>query len=360
MKGLIFTISIFIALNSFSAERVRSLRPKISSKMTISGYCGNSTLTNFPVAVRISPENIPGFSYEKCGGPSDISFSDTDGNILPCEIEVWDTEGESVAWVSIPNVVSNTTFKMHWMHSVKPDYSNFTNLWTQAEYFGVWHMNSPYDPSAGKTIQENSTGGLNLKMNDFSFQVVNGGKVGKKLTNGTYGDMLELSLPAENSLNKNALVFSGWSYWQGYTSSNSRNVLFAKLSSTSYWELNVKNCKLGSKFAGNSPVYIGESYVNKDWFHWAIKVTNLTTFEYYVNGILTQTRSGIKNTYISTLAAIYFKAAGTLGHTDEIRIQNIAASDDWIKAEFDSINNTSFIVAEPAICRPQGSILVFR
>ena len=119
--------------------------------------------------------------------------------------------------------------------------------------------------------------------------------------------------------------------------------------------------KLGSKFAGNSPVYIGESYVNKDWFHWAIiKVTNLTTFEYYVNGILTQTRSGIKNTYISTLAAIYFKAAGTLGHTDEIRIQNIAASDDWIKAEFDSINNTSFIVAEPAICRPQGSILVFR
>lgn len=352
--------SLFTTLTSFSAVRVRALRPKISSEMTISGYTGASTLTNFPVAVRISPSSIAGFDYEECDGPEDISFSDKDGNLLPCEIDVWNTEGESVAWVSIPNVVSNTTFKMNWMHSVKPNYSTIPNPWSLAKYFGVWHMNSPYDSTASVNYQTNSTGGLNLTVCGTSMSFVDNGKIGKQMTNTTYEELLALPLPTENDLNKEALVFSGWTYWEGYTSPNGRNIFFGELSYSSYWELHVKNCKLASKFAGGNPSYIGNTYVNQNWLHWAIKVTGLTSFQYYVNGILTQTRTGIKNNYINALSTIYYKANGTTGHTDELRIQNIAASDDWIKAEFDSINNTSFIVASPAILRPRGSILFFR
>ena len=73
--------------------------PLKQAKLTVSGYQGGETaLENFPLLVRISPERIPGFSYDDCAlGGSDISFALENGEILPYEIDTWVNDGESLA-----------------------------------------------------------------------------------------------------------------------------------------------------------------------------------------------------------------------------------------------------------------------
>lgn len=152
--------------------KVKSLKPKYTSIMTIEGYSGETELENFPVPVRISTANIPGFDYSKCDGEGDITFTDDEGNILPHEVEVWNKEGESVAWVSVPKLstvvaedtTTYTTFKMHWGHEKKPAEDKSQEVWTSAKYLGVYHMNTPIDSTATTSYQKNSSLGPDLTM----------------------------------------------------------------------------------------------------------------------------------------------------------------------------------------------------
>jgi len=69
---------------------------------TFASYRGASTLNDFPVAVRLS-QNITGFLYSECAANgADIRFTDDEGNLLPHEIETWNTSGESIVWVRLP------------------------------------------------------------------------------------------------------------------------------------------------------------------------------------------------------------------------------------------------------------------
>ena len=71
-------------------------------KMTTSGYAVKSTLNDFPVLVKLSEETIKGFLYGHCSeGGKDIVFSDASGNIIPHEIEKWNTKGVSYIWVGV-------------------------------------------------------------------------------------------------------------------------------------------------------------------------------------------------------------------------------------------------------------------
>ena len=83
--------------------------PERAAEIAVSGYGGTSTLTNFPVLVRLSPEGIPGFSYADCDeNGADIVFMDAGGAALAREIDVWNTNGESLVWVKVPELASGT------------------------------------------------------------------------------------------------------------------------------------------------------------------------------------------------------------------------------------------------------------
>ena len=64
-------------------------------KITFEGYDGVEELVEFPALVRVS-ETLSGFAYTNCetnGG--DLRFVDQSGTeVLPYEIENWDTNGE--------------------------------------------------------------------------------------------------------------------------------------------------------------------------------------------------------------------------------------------------------------------------
>lgn len=90
-----------------------------------------------PVLVRLSAD-IENFNYSdfEQADYSDLMFTDSEGNELPYEVEVWNPEGESLVWVRIPSLDANTTFDAYFggpANSVDP-----TQVWTG--YIGVWHM----------------------------------------------------------------------------------------------------------------------------------------------------------------------------------------------------------------------------
>ena len=367
--------------------KVKSLKPKYTSTMTIEGYSGETELENFPVPVRISTANIPGFDYSKCDGEGDITFSDADGNILPHEVEVWNTEGESVAWVSIPKLstvvaedkTTYTTFKMNWGHETKLADSKAQEVWTNAKYLGVFHMNTPIDTTATTSYQKNSSLGPDLTMvGDSSSLVSSTAVAGKVLKNAytktTSKDILSFPNINQNGINKNGFVLSGWSYWSGYKRDGSGYVFYVNTSNSSYyWQIAVKWNRIGSKFGTDDArwmKYVDANgvaqyhFVYSGWFHWAVITRDGKYFDFYLNGELksTETHAGYssKLQYIKDATSILYQVGGTAGYTDEIRIHNVASSADWIKAEYDSINNKQFVVASEAVKNGYGLKIIVR
>ena len=107
------------------------------ASFTVSGYAGSAPLENFPVLVRLSATSPSGFDYAACAADgSDLRFSDADGNVIPHEIEAWDTAGESLVWVKLPEMDAGTTFSMWYGGAAAA--ADATGTWSA--YTGVWHM----------------------------------------------------------------------------------------------------------------------------------------------------------------------------------------------------------------------------
>jgi len=143
---------------NFSTEPVKLWSWK--SEISLDGYSGSSTLTNFPVLIKLG-SNIPNFDYAdvEAADGSDLRFTDADRSVvLPYEIEVWDTNATSYIWVRVPILTSSTKILAFWGNSgatVSPSYTTDGSVWSEG-YVGVYHFaetgspaiyddSSPYD-----------------------------------------------------------------------------------------------------------------------------------------------------------------------------------------------------------------------
>ena len=109
------------------------------------------TLTDFPVLVRVSTNSPSGFRYTDCQKQdgSDLRFADASGAILPCEVERWDTTGESLVWVKIPELTSDTRITAYYGNPFAPEVDP-TQVWDD-DFLAVWHL------GANATTQPDST-----------------------------------------------------------------------------------------------------------------------------------------------------------------------------------------------------------
>ena len=149
-----FSRKFFAVLALIPALAAFAVQPSDYAKkltMTVNpstiGYSG-SDVADVPVAVRLSAA-IQGFSYadflEDDG--ADLLFVDENGNVLAHEIEVWDTNGESVVWVKMPTFGSGRhIYAYYGGEAVAP---NAAGVW--GDYVGVWHMNEPSGTVADAT-----------------------------------------------------------------------------------------------------------------------------------------------------------------------------------------------------------------
>ncbi len=113
---------------------------------TVAGYTGASTLSGFPVLVRIAKNSPSGFSYDDLQSKStgaDIAFVDMDGAGIPFEIDTWNPNGTSLVWVRLPSMTNGTQFVMCWGSASSGKIVCSDNPWS--DYAGVWHMGDPGD-----------------------------------------------------------------------------------------------------------------------------------------------------------------------------------------------------------------------
>lgn len=118
----------------------------------------DSTFDNFPVVVRLNTD-VQGFDYSECGANGEnLVFCDGFGNILAYEIETWNTGGESLIWVNVPQLSSNTQFYMYYGGTPSSDLTipSSTKTWTDSNYVGVWHMIDP----VGSKLHDSTGHGL--------------------------------------------------------------------------------------------------------------------------------------------------------------------------------------------------------
>lgn len=127
--------------------------------IVVNNLSDNVRLTNFPVLVRISSENFSGFSYGDMFASAtgrDIAFTDAQGRGLAYDIDTWNTNGTSLAWVTVPVLTNGTKIAMFYRSG--NDGKSVCPGNAFSDYVGVWHMNEAADGVT--TIYDSTTNDL--------------------------------------------------------------------------------------------------------------------------------------------------------------------------------------------------------
>ncbi len=93
----------------FAAPLKDNAKPAGCIVLKVNGYTGGDVM-NFRALVRLT-EGLGGFSYTDCPEHVQLQFTDLNGVVLPHEVEQWNTQGESLIWVKLPTLTSQT--KIH-------------------------------------------------------------------------------------------------------------------------------------------------------------------------------------------------------------------------------------------------------
>lgn len=157
MRRRIFSIALVALTVAGLSARAETIDPidLFSDHVTLT-VAGDATtaLTNFPLLVRISESQLPGFSYYRAD-KSALAFTDSANNKLSYDVDTWNVKGESIVWVRLPEVpVGGMAVTMHWAlnEDKSAPYNDPSDVWV--DYVGVWHMADETDSSSFETEGE--------------------------------------------------------------------------------------------------------------------------------------------------------------------------------------------------------------
>jgi hypothetical protein len=118
--------------------------------------------TYFPALIQLGA-NISGFTYSQFALPNagDLSFADASGTAaLPYEVDQWNTNGASTVWVGVPLLSSNSSIWMYWGNPAATTSLGSSNVWLNANYQIVYHLEQTNFPYLDSTGQYPATNGV--------------------------------------------------------------------------------------------------------------------------------------------------------------------------------------------------------
>ena len=369
-------------------------------KFTVNGYNGGAEVqTNFPVLVRLSTA-ITGFDYgdfyNANANPTDpdalrlvdVGFVDAEGNGLAYDIDTWNTNDESLVWVNLPRMTNGTEFAMWYRSSKTGKALNPDNVWTN--YAGVWHFREDYGTETGSVdVYDSTTNGLTgstLYNATTKGASVSGGRVGRgrrmgdNIADGNKGtggidvglgasdspkraavDRLASPAPAFSTSfwiypemkvrypyyvsRKNADTYPAWAVQSNDNKADKANAfrIFSRGTASD------KNLGIGNVNAAQNAwtkidvVYTDEGTTGKAYF--------------YVNGVLKNSGGGNLNTGKAANGSVDFYIGGGSGGDcrpfggimDEVRLCYNVPSAARVKADFDTVNTASFLIADMVV-----------
>ena len=335
------------------------------------GYAGTTTLTNFPALIRLSAARN-NFDYTKCkkANGDDVRFFDADDNLLPCEVDTWNPDGESLIWVSVPELNRNTTITVRYGNADAPAVTP-TDVWTNG-YVGVWHMGA----AEGTFTQLDATSnGKNLVSgSNYRTGILCG-------VNGAVGTAVELgrggvttggfaASDTEGTLDGfEALTLEAWTYRTAYPTDNNR-YLFNKQKpgvnrNAYYWQEFKNNGKFAAYVkrtlnGSESDAGVWQSAdpgaALNEWTHqvfrWRGDTGGIDGFVNCINVYTLPAGSANRGTMVQVGGSLFvgnqFESGSRVfpGKIDEVRVSNVSRSDDWVVATHDTVVSDEFAVFE--------------
>lgn len=336
--------------------------------ITVAGFkSGTTSLTDFPVLVRLNEAKrnstgavvggVPGFHYasvfspeeirfvaisniqESAVQPEDISNPLSRDRILPYEIETWNTKGESLIWVKLPQLTGTATkFRMYWNRrrgaEVVPD-KYHSDTWNEG-YLAVWHMNGLVDGAIANSTELgavfNATGNVSL--------------VSAQAGRGAYVKDGDLIAPDFSPyLEENGrFAFSGNYRGDDYVSGN--RVIAGQKAGNAYtqadgWAFLITRTTLFYFcLSGNNTQSLGCNDISKNWNHLAFSSPQDANGDKhgYCNG------NAAKKTGQILPNGAPFRLGVKGFSVDELRLSKAERSAAWMKEEYNSVNDKEYCV----------------
>lgn len=350
------------------------------------GVSDGVSLTNFPVLVRIAEyddttgKGIRGFDYDDClilnGG--DLRFADAEGNLLASEVDTWNTSGESLVWVSVPELTASTKITAYY-GCAAPHAVTASDVWTNG-FNAVWHLGESAAPLA------ESTG------NATPFK--KGTNAPTYATNGVVGCAVDFSANDPGTTGSRLVADDAdaldgfedftiefWTYQESFRDSTE----FACILSKRYGYNNQEswfayqnngtapNNVLAFSKDGTSNRTAGNANMHPDantWTHQAFQRKMSTgRVEWYFDGVrkwYADAQSKPATVQVYAGAAPLYLGGGVgqnsfPGSIDEVRISSVVRDAAWIKATHDTIaDNATFTCYGAARSNTKGLMLIIR
>ena len=355
--------------------------------VTFNGYEGQTTLTNFPVLVKVSTNGISGFSYADCKKPNgkDLRFADENGTLLPSEVDTWNTNGESLVWVKVPSLSASTKITGYYGWELAPQVMA-ADVWDE-NYVGVWHLGA-----SGSATQKDST----TNRHDFVCSSAHLAKVDLAVAGGAVGGAVGFNVTADRKGRLTAADTNGrlsgfmdctietWLYPTNNDAVNGRVIMskrkaYDNMSYHIYADKDNNNdCRprflLGRVERSGQPDYPAACTQKPEldtWSHLAFtRLGSSGSLNAYLNKVkvLNNVGTSAKGQLISNpdypLVLGNSESADSTsaypGNIDEVRISNIVRSTDWISATHDTVMKADFATYSSAKGNSSSTILVFR
>ena len=316
--------------------------------LAVAGIPAGTTLTNFPVLVRLA--NVTGFDFGqiRTADASDLSFRDAGDNALAWEVDTFNASaGKLLVWVKLPSATTNTTFKAYWGDAT-PSAHTASDVW--AGYVVVWHLNNLNDSTAN---------GYHLTKYNAATTNNADGKLGACYTiapvgatrGGTHG---LVALGTTNATLGTAFTVSGWVRHKGAVSWD--HIFYRKNASQDFngfcSEINNTTLTTMHVYGTNKTSTAVTIPTTADtWVHLALAF-NGKPLTVYANGVgssynlsAAPSDNGLPlsfgNNWSPTTRAPsdYF----WIGEMDELRVYPATASAKWMAAEYATLANSGFL-----------------
>ena len=331
--------------------------------VTFKNYTGSTTLTDFPALIKLSAGCFDGFSYADFKKPNggDLRFSDEAGNILPSEVDCWDTNGTSCIWVKVPSLNVNTKIIGYYGWAPAPDV-DATAVW-DSNYVAVWHLGA----DASSTTQTDSTADALVltewpSANQAYVTPAVPGIVGNAAQFGVYSSYIGC-YGADDPENKltgfGAFTFEIWS-WQNDHAPGANSSDYYYLHYCDYNDRNAQAYGLREQSGVGRTVAktyytdgsSGEIYGNDttkvpkqaEWnFHAVAFDSTANTRRIFLNDEILKSTTGSTGTLTNNVGSLWvgnhhpWDGNSFRGKLDEVRISRVARSDDWVRATYDTI-----------------------
>lgn len=346
-----------------SAEHSAIIGAKKVLTLEVADYAGTETLANVPVLVRLSTA-INGFSYadfvDTNGG--DLIFTDESGSVVyPHEIDEWHTDGQSLVWVKLPQMVNGTKFKMAYGNSkFITQNSQLSSHEVWSDYAGVWHMNedsgTAYDSTAHRldalpSFGTNTNIDVSSEMKAYEMGVCGRARQNEiSEVNETKGCGNYLLTPSYDALGLGGrFIVSGW--FRAERVVNYPRMISRKYESSdkSGWEIHPRqnsSTNISVRGATNGSVICPTPEMKEAWVN-IIAVYSDVVFSCFTNGVISLTGESVAATDNGLGLAFGCNPPGNentwCGQYDEIRLRGGTLSADRIKADYDMIVNRDFL-----------------